>query len=333
MFVRSTEKDFEHCWNQLYRKEKLISPLYSEGNQSFYGQRLSDEGKQIEDKYFILLWEGEPVVGFRGATVVDGARTDLLAYEIPCIAIEARDDLSSRARKAFLTEFDRIAETVTGNIAYRDFLIDGALSTLGQHLVRCGASERPHYSKVIDLRKAENELWQDLRKSYSSLINWGLRELQPSVLDSASLTWEQMQAFRELHIAEAGRETRSEASWRRQLDLVQAGEAFVVFGLWQSEVVSAGLFIHSQAVCYYGVSVSRRDLFEKPMFHAVMWRAILHAKALGCRWFEVGQQVAAKSRQDPRPSKKELGISEFKAGFGGRVHTFLDLELNRCKET
>ena len=333
MFVRSTEEDFERYWSQLYQKEILISPLYSKGNQSFYRQRPHDEGKQIEDKSFILLWEGEPVAGFRGATVSNGTSIDLLAYEIPCITIESKDNLSRRARKAFLEEFDRIAEAVTGNITYRDFLIDGALSTLGQHLIHRGASERANFSKVIDLRRSESQLWRDVRKSYSSLINWGLRELQPKVFDSNSLTWEQMQAFRELHIAEAGRETRSEESWRRQLDLVHAGEAFVVFGLWQGEIVSAGLFIHSKAVCYYGVSVSRRDLFEKPMFHAVMWKAILHAKALGCRWFEAGQQLSPKHHQDSKTSKKELGISEFKAGFGGRVQMFLDLDLNRCEKT
>ena len=70
--------------------------------------------------------------------------------------------------------------------------------------------------------------------------------------------------------------------------MVKAGDAFVVLGTNNKNLVSAGLFSHNKSNCYYWVSVSRRDLFEKPLFHAIMWKAILHAKEICCRWFEVG---------------------------------------------
>ena len=135
--------------------------------------------------------------------------------------------------------------------------------------------------------------------------------------------------FRQLHIRESGRETRSKESWRRHLEMVQAGEAFVVFGHIDNNLVSAGLFTHSQANCYYQVSASRRDMFEKPLFHSLMWTAILHAKYLGCRWFEVGEQLYPNHPTDKPPTAKELGISEFKAGFGGKTQMFLDLRVDK----
>ena len=93
-------------------------------------------------------------------------------------------------------------------------------------------------------------------------------------------------------------------------------------------------FTHSKTNCYYQVSASRRDLFDKPMFHALMWTAILHAKKLGCRWFETGEQFFQNQPADRPPTQKELGISEFKAGFGGQTRMFLDirLECSQMKE-
>ena len=169
-----------------------------------------------------------------------------------------------------------------------------------------------------------------IRRSYKSLINWGIRELHPRVYDAATITWELIDQFRQLHIRESGCETRSEESWRRQLDMVQAGEAFIVLGHLNGELVSSGLFMNSKINCYYGISASRRDLFDKPLFHAIMWTAILHAKELGCKWFEVGEQLYPNYSHENLPTKKELGISKFKSGFGGEIRMFLDLKLD-CK--
>jgi hypothetical protein len=59
-----------------------------------------------------------------------------------------------------------------------------------------------------------------------------------------------------------------------------------------------------------------------------MWTAISHVKELGCKWFEVGEQLYPNHPSEKPPTKKELGISEFKAGFGGMTRMFLDLKLD-----
>jgi len=154
-----------------------------------------------------------------------------------------------------------------------------------------------------------------------------MRELKPIVVDKENVKWEDIDTLRQLHIKEAGRETRSEASWRLQYQMVRAGEAFVVIGNLQNQPVSAGLYLVNRTNCNYWVSASRRDLFQKPLFHALMWTAILHAKALGCRWFEMGQEVHPSFTMERAPTQKELDISRFKTGFGGETRVYLDLEL------
>ena len=111
--------------------------------------------------------------------------------------------------------------------------------------------------------------------------------------------------------------------------MVKAKKAFVIIGHLEGEVVSAGFFMISPTNCYYGSSASRRDMFDKPLFHSLMWTAILYAKKIGCRWFEVGEQVFPNHPVEKPPTKKEQGISDFKAGFGSQTRMFLDLRLEK----
>jgi lipid II:glycine glycyltransferase (peptidoglycan interpeptide bridge formation enzyme) len=59
-----------------------------------------------------------------------------------------------------------------------------------------------------------------------------------------------------------------------------------------------------------------------------MWTAILHAKKNGCLWFEVGEQYFQNHPIDKPPTKKEIGISDFKAGFGGNTKIYMDIRLS-----
>ena len=328
MIITNLEKSFYENVNRLLESQHWQSSMHTQSALRYYQERPLNEGKKVEERSFILIWENEPVIAFRGATVETNGTIDLLAYEAPSISFENKVKLTTTAAKTFLKEFDRIMKKVNGDIWYRDFLMNGELSILSRHLLRKGAKLIPVLSQVIDLSQDKATLKQQIRKSYNSLINWGLRELNPKIFDSLNITWGKIDAFRQLHIREAGRETRSKKSWQRQLEMVKAGEAFVVMGFLEEQLVTAGFFLHSKTNCYYGSSASRRDMFNKPLFHSLMWTGILHAKKIGCCWFEVGEQIYPNYPQEPLHSNKELGISEFKAGFGGKTRILLDFKLS-----
>jgi hypothetical protein len=328
VIVRFDNPSFFELLNKIETFDGWRSPLHTRSGLNYYRQRPLDNKQILVDRSFVISLEDEPVIGFQGATVRIEGKTDLLAYEIPCVTIENKTKLTAKASKIFFREIDKIAHDINGTILYRDWMLNGELSCLSKYLLRQGAKATPIFSQVIDYTKEKATEKSSIRKSYKSLINWGLRELKPRVYDESNITWEHMNIFRQLHIEQAGRETRSEASWRKQYEMVRAGEAFAVCGRINDNVVSAGLFIHGKYNCYYQVSASRRDMFQKPLFHSLMWLAILHAKKLGCRWFEIGEQLYPNHPFDKPPSKKELGISDFKAGFGGETKMFLDLKLD-----
>jgi hypothetical protein len=329
MILLPGDANFSKELDKLKSGEALQSALHTVSAAKYYRERPQNEGKTIEDRSFVLIWEKEPVIAFQGALVSNKTTKDLLFYEIPINIIENKRQITKNAAKTFLKEISKINKEVNGVIWYQDYMENGSLSTLSRYLLMTGAKASPVFSQVIELKCSEQNIKSSIRKSYHSEINWGLRELDPFVLDATNISWEQMDAFRHLHIQESGRETRSEASWRRQFEMIKAKEAFAIFGYYKEKLVSAGFFMYSKHICYYAVSASRIDLFNKPLFHSLVWKAILHAKHLGCHLFEIGDQVFPNHPNDEVPNAKELGISSFKAGFGGETKMYLDLKLKQ----
>ena len=326
MFIQFDDDDFEEHWSEL-TNNRFMTAFYSKRMLSYLAQRPKDEGKKLKNISFIMLLNNKPVAGFIGAIVEHDNKAEILAYEMPAVFIENHTALTSKAGKSFLKEFDNRVDGCE-HLYLTDHLHQGAASTLTNHLLKNGAVPTPRLSQIIDLNEEKALLWRNIRKRYSSLINNGLRDLSPEIIESKNITWELMQKFRGLHIREAGRETRSEESWKRQYEMVKADEAFVIVGRVNNIVVTAGLFAFNQTNCYYWVSASRRDLFDKPLFHSIMWRAILYAQKLGCHWFEVGEQFFSNHPFDNLPTKKEQDISNFKAGFGGETRVYLDIKYN-----
>ena len=130
-----------------------------------------------------------------------------------------------------------------------------------------------------------------------------------------------------LYTSIVGHSTRPLELWTMQYNLVKNNCAFVVVGTYKKNIVSAGIFGFNHTNCVYQMSVSDRSMFLKPMFHGLMMKAINNAIDLGCNWFEIGEQVFLNHPIDIRPSKKEIDISSFKAGFGNETRMFLDLKL------
>lgn len=190
--------------------------------------------------------------------------------------------------------FEKIYE-ISPDILYMDYLEGGRLSAASKFLLQKGLAAKPYYTQIIDLSRTEEELHAGVRKSYKSLINKGKAAITSDSID--------FQYFWDEHDEAAGRETRHRETWRVQYEQILEGEAFLV-----KAPKSGGLFIYNNHTCYYGVGCS----LEGGGTQSLIWKAILHAKELGCRFMELGEQKF-------NGTKKELGISHFKAGFGGKT--------------
>lgn len=314
--------DFTNLWQRLFLGSEFQYPLFQPWNIGFY-QAYAPESR-FTDCSFVVEEQRLPLLGMRMASSMSPkGHRELSGWGLPLLYMENQDVDSSRLRgahKLLTAEFNNILQghSIT-TVIYQDFLNQGRLSFLGQHLLDIGAQAIPYFTQMIDLSASETDLRSQIRKSYKSLINWGKKNLSLRVLDSETIAPEDIERFRQLHIHASGRETRSPQTWEVQYEMVCHEEAFVVLGELEAELVTAALFPCSSRYCYYGVSASKRELFDKPLSHSVMWRAMIYAKEHGCRFFETGRQHYPR-QGDPLPTQKELSISTFKRGFGGQTH-------------
>jgi hypothetical protein len=327
--LRASDPSFEDAWGMLGGRQWARDALYGPESLAFYREYAGVE--EVEDLSFIVADGGEGLIGTRVHVFRNpSGAVEMSCYGLPCLvgerassAAPAREAARKLARTELLEPFQKRG---AARLVFRDGLDDGRLSYLGRALLSEGATASPHLSQMIDLTQPEDKLRAALTKTVRWSINWGMKTLDIRVLDRATIAASDMQAFRELHIEVAGRETRSPKTWDRQFDIVKAGGGFVVLGYLDGALVTAALFLTSPRHCFYGVSASKRELFDKPIGHAVIWSAMLKAKSEGIGLFEMGEQRFPKLSTPP-PSDKEIGISFFKRSFGGETEAYLDLLL------
>ena len=149
--------------------------------------------------------------------------------------------------------------------------------------------------------------------------------MEIKLYDYSNITKEIMLDFRELHIKEAGKETRCIETWEKQYEAIKCKNAFCIIAFFKKEFVSAAYFLCADRYCYYGSSVSKRELFNYPISHALIWNAILHARKVGSLIFNLGE--ASVESLNSYKTEKEKNISYFKKGFGGNL--ILNYEIRK----
>ena len=135
ILISKSNIKFEDYLEKLIKNQLWSSSLYSKNSLRYYYQLSADAGKVIEDKSFLLVVDNTPVIAFLGATLHDKNRTDLLAYEIPCISIEDKKKLTKKITKVFYQELESRLTNVNGLIRFREYLINDHLSNLAMYLM------------------------------------------------------------------------------------------------------------------------------------------------------------------------------------------------------
>ena len=148
-------------------------------------------------------------------------------------------------------------------------------------------------TQIIALSKAEDELRRDLRKSYKSLINKGLKTYGFYVMTKENADYEMHEQYRNTHIKAAGRETRSKGIFDFQFEQLQAGQATLIGVLFEGKYVQFNYFNHyNNYVCYASVADDPEfsSTCEVPLGHAIIWRAIKYFRENNYKYLELGWQ-------------------------------------------
>ncbi len=316
---KNNSNEFWDKLDQITYEIPEFSSKYSRETTYYFKKMYINEKTVFEDLSFILNFDNKPLAAFLGNIITKDNKIFIKNFDIPSLFVERKNGLTSKQKKKYYLYIDEILKIPfnfrefsgienSGKISYGiDYLLNRKLKIT-----------KNNFSRKIDLNNSEQFIKSNIRKCYHSLINWGLKELDLKISDSSNIQEEDIMNLRDLHIQEAGRITRSKESWIAQYKQIKSSPSFMINGFLNNELVTSGIFVCNQNYCFYAVSASRRDLFDKPLFHALMWKAIIYAKERGMKIFETGCDYIENSLSD-KPSDKELNIAYFKSGFGGRL--------------
>lgn len=169
---------------------------------------------------------------------------------------------------------------------------------------------------LVDLSLPIEEIKLHFRKSFKPLVTKGLREWKVEV--HKNISHKTFEKFRSLHKEVSGVNTRPIESWLVQKQQIQLSESFLItVSETDGDMIGAGLFTFSHYQGLYCVGAYKRELFDKPIGHAVQMMAIKTLKDNNIKWYEIGQR---HFEVDKYPAtEKELSISHFKEGFATEV--------------
>ena len=325
--INSNHKTFWSYWVKLLETNDYQYPLYSKNGIRF--SKAYFNKSSFKNMSFIIVENDNPLVGVMLSLEKKNTNNILSGFGRGIFYIEnnSKNVTSLKAaRKIFKKRFNEIWSSCNvKSIQFRDYSsISGDVSYFGKYLLDNNAVCSVLFPRIIDLTLAEKIIHSQLTKSCRNNVNWGLKNLNIKIFNHQNINDETFNKLRRLHIKEAGKETRSKSTWDYHYEMIKNNEAFLINGHYDDKVVSSALFIHNNQYCLYGVSASRRDLFEKPLSHAIIWKAILNAKLIGCKYFDFSV-LSYRNSDSIVVSNKEKNINLFKKSFGGKTKSQIKL--------
>lgn len=321
------EKDYQNVsfnlenWGEILDDSCNVSVFCLESTVNYYvayyqGYNLSfilQEDNKLIGLFPLMLHQenGEWIISSNGAGI------------LPPIFV---NNIARKVKKRLEKQLADILSTVTAELNIKKFILlehSYQLSSWYQFWIDKAKRQFLTYQLGIDLSQDVENIRLDFRKSYKPLVNKALKEWDVKIhennIDGI------FEEFRLLHLQVAGKKTRNQKSWDIQKEQIKKGEAFLVSVKDKKKMIGAGLFNYSKDMGMYSVGAYKRELFDKPIGHAVQMVAIEKLKELGCSIYFLGQK--STHLDNKLPSDKELSISYFKEGFAGFVYIQPHLEV------
>ena len=177
---------------------------------------------------------------------------------------------------------------------------------------------------IVDLRISKEELWQNIRKSYKSLINAALKSrdgLELCIYNSENITYDIFEHYRMLHEKCSGRVTRPKATFDIQYDLVKNDQAILVFLKKNNLIVGASYFSHYGKTAIYFSGADDPDFSELAIHHPILWTAMQYYKDLGIEFMSFSSPAGFNEIDGFMDlyTKKQVNIANFKRGMGANM--------------
>jgi FemAB family protein len=309
-------------WNTVLSASSYASVYHQVSNVDYYSAYF--QGENIS---FVLIEDHKPIAIFPIFAYQDNNEWKISSNSLGVISPLFIRDIPKKSRKRLEKQLIEIILLISKKLKLRKIaLFEHSHFLSNWFLLWLERADKDFitYQLAIDLQQSVESIKLDFRKSYKPLVNKALKDWDVKVCEEN--VDEVFQEFKDLHFEAAGKQTRSKESWCIQRKQIENNEAFLVSVRDGSLLIGAGFFNFSRDMGTYSVGAYKRDLFDKPIGHAVQMIAINQLKDLGCKTYILGQKAVALSSSVS--SKKEASISHFKEGFAGYVFAQPHLEIS-----
>src|SRR5450830_1103706 len=300
-------------WNVVWQRLPMQPTSISESMIDYQHAYLRSTGSSVLDLSMVIFNDGKPCAIWPFNLSLNTQK------KIIRHAVDSLEYL-----RGFLGKSDlRIEENSSLN--YNNL----SLSEWHQQWMMRGGEPKIRHELYVDLTLSIEDIYSNMRKSYRSLIQQGSKLWEVTCIDHENLTPALWNEFRELHLKAAGKVTRSEETWHLQYLMILQNEGFLltlrtIDG--SSTLIGGAFFQNTKDEGYYAVAAYDRNLFDKPIGHVLQMRAIQLMKDKNIKWYRIGERMFPSDI--PKPSDKQISISNFKQGFATHLIPKFSLMCN-----
>lgn len=173
-------------------------------------------------------------------------------------------------------------------------------------------------TNVVDLTLDIDVILRKMRKGHKAAVKQVQQQggYHVDIYDADTITPEQMQKFKQIHITDAGRQTRTDASWECMYRWITSGKAcLALLYLDKKQDYAAGALImqYKDAAYYASFATTDSYMLNGHCGQAIQWEIIKYLKERGYSRYETGRNYFADSQYADDPKRME--ISKYQRGY------------------
>ena len=178
------------------------------------------------------------------------------------------------------------------------------------------------FEAIMPLAREETELFSNLRKGHRQSLRKAQDSLPRPQTYYGAVDDFTFVSFKNLHIAAAGRQTRSDQTWGLMLDAVREERAILTTVSDEDGLIGSTFCWVSPDAAYYGTGAYDRSKFRVfPIGHLTLFQAAAALGDLGKSVLILGDAFSIGK------SKKEVSIASFKRGFSSERKALVRMRL------
>lgn len=178
----------------------------------------------------------------------------------------------------------------------------------------------PEVTWELDISRPEDEILANMRKTTRYLIRKSEQEKEFVIKENNTI--EGVEYFYKIYLETKKRQEfvafPLEYIKKEFLAFNSENQISILLGEYQKEIISGGIFIFWQNICFYHHGASSKKYQKNPTSYLLLWQAIKRAKERGCKKFNFWGIAETECKNHPW-----AGLTLFKKGFGGEKKEYL----------